>query len=282
MILSRLLARMPRAEPLRSRANPLYQRLRALKERAADRELCLLEGPLLVREALEAGLAVLEAAASERAEASPAGRAALAALGQNGVPVRAMSAELVSSLSETETSQGLLALARRPSFAEGAVFRGTPLVLVAVGVQNPGNLGGLLRSAEAAGATGAILARGCADPFSWKALRGSMGSAFRVPHLRGVSIDQALDALDGRRIPVLATAANGERRYDEAGLRGPVAIVVGTEGAGLPAAVLERAAARLRIPLREPVESLNVGVAAALVLFEAARQRGFPTAGPGG
>jgi len=273
---------MPRAETLRSRANPLYKRLRALKERAADRELCLLEGPRLAVEALEAGLAVLEAAASERADASPAGRAALAALRQSGVPVRAMSAELVSSLSETETSQGLLALARRPSFAEERIFRGTPLVLVADGVQNPGNLGGLLRSAEAAGASGAILAGGCADPFSWKALRGSMGSAFRVPHVRGVSIDGALDVLEARRISILATTAEGERRYDEADLRGPVAIVVGSEGTGLPSAVLERAAVRLRIPLREPVESVNVGVAAALVLFEAARQRGFPRVGPGG
>jgi len=282
MILSRLFAPMPRAETLRSRANPLYKRLRALKERAGERDLCLLEGPRLVLEALEAGLAVVEAAASGRAEASPPGPAALAALQQRGVPVRAMSAELVSSLSEAETSQGLVALARRPSFAEEAIFRGTPLLLVADGIQNPGNLGGLLRTAEAAGASGAILARGCADPFSWKALRGSMGSAFRLPHVRGLPIESALDRLQARGVAVLATTADGERRYDEADLRGPVAIVVGAEGAGLPAPILERAAARLRIPLREPVESLNVGVAAALVLFEAARQRGFRAARLGG
>jgi RNA methyltransferase, TrmH family len=281
MILSRLFAPMPRAETLRSRANPLYKRLRALKEHVADRELCLLEGPRLVIEALEAGLAVVEAAASERAETSPPGPAALAALRQRGVPVRSMSAELVSSLSETETSQGLVAVARRPSFAEEDVFRGIPLVLVADGVQNPGNLGALLRTAEAAGASGAILARGCADPFSWKALRGSMGSAFRVPHLRGVPIDQVLDLLEARRVSILATTALGERRYDDVDLHGPVAIVIGAEGAGLPASVLDRAAARLRIPLRQPVESLNVGVAAALVLFEAARQRGFRSTTPG-
>ena len=108
-----------------------------------------------------------------------------------------------------------------------------------------------------------------------------MGSAFRVPHLRGVSIEGALDVLFARRIPVLATAPDGERRYDEVDLRGPVAVVVGAEGAGLAPAVLERATARLRIPLKGPVESLNVGVAAALVLFEAARQRGFARLGPG-
>jgi len=273
---------MPTDETLRSRANPLYKRLRALKERAGEGDLCLLEGPRLVLEALAAGLTIVEAAASPRAEASPAGPAALAGLRQGGVPVRRMAAELVASLSETETSQGLLALARRASFAEEEIFGGTPLVLVADGVQNPGNLGALLRTAEAAGASGAILAGGCADPFSWKALRGSMGSAFRVPHLRGVSIERALDGLDARGIPVLATAADGERRYDEADLRGPVALVVGSEGAGLPADVRERASARLRVPLAGQVESLNVGVAAALVLFEAARQRGFRAARTGG
>jgi TrmH family RNA methyltransferase len=273
---------MPADETLRSRANPLYKRLRALKERAGETDLCLLEGPRLVLEALAAGLAVVEAAASPRAEASPAGAAALVELRQRGVPVRRMAAELVASLSETETSQGLLALARRPVFQGEEVFRGTPLVLVADGVQNPGNLGGLLRTAEAAGASGAILAGGCADPFSWKALRGSMGSALRLPHLRGLAVEDALDALDRRGVAVLATDATGERRYDEADLRGPVAIVVGSEGAGLAARVRERAAARLRIPLAGPVQSLNVGVAAALVLFEAARQRGFGRRGTTG
>jgi TrmH family RNA methyltransferase len=268
---------MPPEETLRSRANPLYKRLRALKE--GGTELCLLEGPKLVREALAAGVTLVEAAASPRAEASLEGGAAVALLREREVPVRRMAAELLASLSELEAAQGLLALARRPTFGEGLVFRGTPLVLVADGVQNPGNLGGLLRTAEAAGATGAILTAGCADPFSWKALRGSMGSAFRLPHLRGLAIGDALAALASRGVAVLATAADGERRYDEADLRGPVALVVGSEGAGLPAAVRERADARLRVPLAAPVESLNVGVAAALVLFEAARQRGFRGAG---
>ena len=269
---------MPPDETLRSRDNPLYKRLRALKARGGDRELCLLEGPKLVLEALAAGMEVVEAATAPRAEASPAGAAALAALRGREVPLRRLSAELFSSLSEAETSQGVLALARRPAFDEERLFGGTPLVLVADGVQNPGNLGGLLRTAEAAGGSGAILAAGCADPFSWKALRGSMGSAFRLPLLRGLAIGDALDALEARGVAVLATAADGERRYDEADLRGPVALVVGSEGAGLPPAVRERATFRLRVPLVGPVESLNVGVAAALVLFEAARQRGFPAA----
>ena len=268
---------MPALETLRSRANPLYKRLRALKLKGAASGLCLIEGPKLATEALDAGLKLVEAAAAPRAEATPAGARALDALRQQGVPVRRMAAELVASLSEADTCQGLVALAKRPSFELERVFRATPLVLVIDGVQNPGNLGALLRSAEAAGATGALLTPGCADPLSWKALRGSMGSAFRLPHVCGMTIAAALDTLDARGVAVLATASDGERRYDEVDLRGPVAVVVGREGAGLAAAVQRRAAARLRVPLAAPVESLNVGVAAALVLFEAARQRGFAT-----
>jgi TrmH family RNA methyltransferase len=267
---------MPAPETLRSRANPLYKRLRALRDKGSAAGLCLVEGPKLALEGLSAGLAFVEAAASPRVETTPSGAAALEQLRARSVPVRRMAAELVASLSEAETSQGLVAIAKRPSFELESVLRGPdPLVLVVDGVQNPGNLGALLRSAEAAGATGALLAAGCADPLSWKALRGSMGSAFRLPHLRGLPLDDALEALEARGIRLLATAKSGERRYDEADLRGPVAILLGREGSGLPPEAQRRAAARLRIPLQPPVESLNVGVAAALVLFEAARQRGF-------
>lgn len=263
---------MPSEETIRSRANPFYRRIRALRERGGD--LCLLEGPKLAAEALAAGLDVVEVAVSPEAEDSPASGPVLRALRERGARVSRMAAALVESLSGLEASPGLLAVARRPAFDEARIFAGTPLVLVADGVQNPGNLGGLLRTAEAAGATGALLTGECADPLSWKALRGSMGSALRLPHVRGDSIEGALERLEARGVAVLATAADGERRYDEADLRGPVALVVGSEGRGLPPAVRSRAAARLRIPLSGAVESLNVGVAAALVLFEAARQRG--------
>jgi TrmH family RNA methyltransferase len=260
-------------EVVRSRANPLFQRLRALKERGAERDLCLLEGPKVVEEALAAHVEVAEAAAAPEVEASPRGAAVLAALRAQGVPVRRLHARLVASLSEAETSQGLLALARRPRFDEAILFRANPLVLVAVGVQNPGNLGGLLRTAEAAGATGAYLAEGCADPFSWKALRGSMGSAFRFPHVRGGPAEALLDGLEARGVALLATAADGERLYDEVDLTRPVALLFGSEGKGLPSPLARRAATCLRIPVAPPVESLNVGVAAGILLFEAARQR---------
>jgi len=266
---------MQSSEPIKSRTNPLVQRLRRLKQRAeAGSELILLEGPKLVLEALASGVSVLEAVASPRAQASAAGRAALLALSAAGREPRALDAGLFDSLSEVDTSQGLLALARRPVFSLEAVFAPPPaLVLVAVEVQNPGNLGALLRTAEAAGASGALLTAGCADAFSWKALRGSMGSALRLPHVRGLALEAALALLRERGLLAMAASADAALRHDEADLTGPCALLVGSEGAGLPEAALAGADCRVRIPMAGRVESLNVGIAAGVLLFEAARQR---------
>jgi RNA methyltransferase, TrmH family len=261
-------------EPIRSRSNPLVRRLRELRDSSRAGQTCLLEGPRLVLEAVRAGVRVLEAAAAGRAERTAPGQEALRALAEHGVVVRRVHDAVLDSLAEAETSQGLLGIAERPRFAEDQVFGGTPLVVVAVGIQNPGNLGALLRTAEGAGATGAVLAGPTADPLSWKSLRGSMGSAFRLPHLRERSVEGALGRLTSRGLRIAATVARGGLRYEQADLRGPVALLLGNEGSGLPASVEQRADLRLTIPLQPPVESLNVGVAAGILLFEAARQRG--------
>jgi RNA methyltransferase, TrmH family len=250
----------PADEVVTSRSNPLVARLRALKSRA-DADLALVEGPKLLQEAVAAGIAIVEVAAAPDASVPAV-----------PVPVRRVAADVLASLSEMETSQGVLAIARRPSFDEAALYRSVPLVLVAAGVQNPGNLGGLLRTAEAAGATGAYLTDGCADPFSWKALRGSMGSAFRLPHVRRLPLADALRRLAAHGVTIAAAALPGTP-CDAVDLRGPLAIVLGPEGAGLPDDVAAGADLRLAVPMQAPVESLNVGVAAGVLLFEAARQR---------
>jgi len=262
-------------EPIRSRHNPLFRRLLDARRRGSpDLALIFLEGAKLLEEALDAGVAVVEVALSPRVlEASRAARA-VARAESAGAAVRLMEEALVASLSEMENSPGLLALARRPSFDEARIFSSaTPLVAVAVQIQNPGNLGGLLRTAEAAGATGAYLTEGTADPFSWKALRGSMGSAFRLPHAGALPPGEALALLRRRGVALVAAVIEGGVPYDEADLAGPVALLFGNEGAGLPPEVAGAAGQRVCIPLHGPAESLNVGVAAGVLLFEAARQR---------
>lgn len=261
------------ASPLiRSRANAAVRRFRALKERTGG-DLALLEGAKLVEEALAAGVEVAEVAASPRARRSPRGRAVLGMLQARGIPIRAMDDDILGSISEAETSQGIVALARRPSFADETLFRGVPLLLVAVRVQNPGNVGALMRAAEAAGATGAYLTEGCADPLSWKALRGSMGSAFRLPHRRGAGARATLDRLEARGVVTVAAAPTAGTRYDQVDLTRPVALVLGSEGSGLDEEMAAAAAERVSIPMAGRVESLNVAVAAGILFFEAARQR---------
>ena len=265
---------MPSAEEIvRSRSNPLYKRLKELKAHGAGKQLALIEGVRLLEDVRAAGAVIREVAASPRIQRAPGGRALLRELGRQGIVPRWMDDALLSSISELDTSPGVLALAERPRADEARLFEGNPLILVADGIQNPGNLGGLLRTAEAAGATGAYLTTGTADPFSWKALRGSMGSAFRLPSLPVSSLDTAISRLRGRKVMTLAAVARSPLRYDEADLRSPMALLLGGEGAGLPKAVSEAADLRVGIPMLGQVESLNVGVAAGILLFEIARQR---------
>jgi RNA methyltransferase, TrmH family len=266
----------PRADDvIRSRGNPLVQRLRALKEKGqrGGAGLVLLEGGKLVEEALGAGIELIEAAASPRfGRGAPESRLA-GELARRGVPLRRVHEDVLSILSEMDTSPGLLAIGRRPRFDEERLYGERPLVVIAAGLQNPGNLGALLRSAEAAGATGAYLTEGTADPFSWKALRGSMGSAFRLPHVRGLAAAAAVERVRARGLRLVATDTRGAVPYDRADFRPPTALLLGSEASGLDPELAAAADLCVTVPMQPPVESLNVGVAAGVLLFEAARQR---------
>ena len=242
---------MPASETLRSRANPLYKRLRALKHKGAAARP--------VPASKDRSSRSRRSAPGSRSSRPPRPRGPRRHSRANERSRRCASAACPSG-----AWPGARRLALRGRDVPGAArAREAPGVraragadagrrscCVIDGVQNPGNLGALLRSAEAAGASGALLTTGSADPLSWKALRGSMGSAFRLPHVSGLSLDDAARDARSARCPVLATASDGERRYDEADLRGPVAIVVGREGSGLAAAVKQRAVARLAHPAR--------------------------------
>lgn len=260
-------------EIIRSRSNAFIRRLRSLEDRGAEEGLALLEGPKLLEEALTSGVAIVEVAAAPRLEKSARGQRLVRELEAAGTVVRWVHDEVLETLSEAEASQGIVALARRPTFDRAQLLRGKPLVVVMVGIQNPGNVGGLLRSAEAAGATGACLTIGTADPFSWKALRGSMGSAFRLPHVRQGRLDEELAWLKSQGLSTVAAVPDAVQRYDEADLRRPLAFLFGSESTGLPEDVVRASDLQVSIPMLGGVESLNVGVAAGILLFEAARQR---------
>jgi TrmH family RNA methyltransferase len=181
--------------------------------------------------------------------------------------------EVFSSAVPSETPQGVAALVKVKVFKLDEVFVPAPaLVIINAGLQDPGNLGTIARSAEAFGATGLLLGEKTVSPWNWKAVRASAGSIFRVPAVK-VELVRALQDVKARGVQVLATSSHKGTMISQADLRGPVALIVGNEGAGLPKELLAQADEIVAIPQSSPVESLNAGIAASIVLYEAARQR---------
>jgi len=260
-----------RSEPssITSRRNPLVARFRDAAERGSN-GLMLLDGAHLLSEALDAGVEVTDVAIANGAAERPE----LSAL-RRRVPHAVLASDIViAAMSPARSPSGVVALARRPVEGTSGMFsRGTPLVVIAADVQDPGNFGALLRSAEAGGATGVIATESGADPFGWKALRGAMGSAFRLPVARVSDGAAAVALARSHGLRVAAAIGRGGTPMSDADLTGPLALVVGGEGSGLLEALVTAADARITIPMTPPVESLNVSVAAALLVFEARRQR---------
>jgi TrmH family RNA methyltransferase len=252
-----------------SRQNAIVSRFRAAA-RGESADLVLLDGLHLVGEALSSGIRVREAAITpDRPDA-----VALAdELRKREVPVVVVSASVMRAISPVQSWSPVAALADRPIADARRVYHDQPLVMIAIDVQDPGNVGAIVRVAEAGGATGVVCAGACADPFAWKALRGSMGSSLRLPVLVYRDVREATDEARRHGCRIVATAPRGGRPLFEADLRGALAVLIGGEGPGLAASHLEAADERFMIPMQPPVESLNAAVTAALIVYEARRQR---------
>jgi RNA methyltransferase, TrmH family len=255
-----------------SRRHPLVARCRDAADGHSDD--VLLDGPHLVADALDAGVAVSLIVIAEGVESRPDVAAIVKRAERAGQLVQRVTPAVLDAASPTRTPVGILALAtlalqnlsQLPQSAR-------TLLTLAIGIQDPGNVGTLIRSSEAAGATGFVATGGTAHPFGWKALRGAMGSSLRLPVARVADSEDALGMLRAQGLRLVALAADGDVDLYQADLDGPLAVCAGAEGAGLPDDVMALADLRIRIPMQPPVESLNVGVAASLVLFEIARQR---------
>ncbi len=176
-----------------------------------------------------------------------------------------------AALTQVESPQGVLAVVARPDPAPDAVLRDPQALLVVLdGVQDPGNVGAILRTAAAAGATAGITVGAVADPLGAKALRASAGAAFRLPlrHFRAAS--EAAVALRGAGVRLLVADPRGEHPAARVSFARPVALVFGSEGTGPDPVWVRSGAARVRVPITGPVESLNVAAAAAILLYRAA------------
>lgn len=252
-----------------------------------------IEGPHLVTEAIRSGLAVAAILASETGEkhlesmeaalalrgTEPHGHPLLPAYQPRRTQILRTTDRLFESVAGTKAPQGIAALVTPRSWTfDDLLAGGVALVVVLAGVQDPGNVGTILRSAEAFGATGAITATGSASPFAPKVLRASSGSALRLPIVHGADPLTSIKRLASRGLKIYAASSRrAETRLPilpaAADLRHPAAIVVGNENAGLSVEIEAAAHGSILIPLLASVDSLNAAVAASVLLYEAARQR---------
>lgn len=247
------------------------QRLRRLLARPGFRHsegAFVLEGETLVSEALDAGVR-LEGLFVAPTEPEPAvvRRAAAA-----GLRIHLLAPGVLERVAGTVTPQPVMAIAPTCDVALEDVS-GAPLVVVCVDVRDPGNAGTVLRSAEASGAGAVVFCSGSVDVFNPKTVRSSAGSLFHVPVVSGGDPVDVLECLQAWGFRRLGTVARGGEAYDAVDLTAQVAVVLGNEAVGLPAALDAHLDVRTTIPMAGRAESLNVGVAAALICFEAARQR---------
>ena len=272
----------PRLRRIEGRHNPLVKQLRQAFSHAELTEAgdCAIEGLRILEEAIRSGLrfsaVFFRDSAQDRAERL---------LPQIGAQVETLLLpdKLFDSLVPSESPQGVAALVRLKEFSLDDVLEEERLqlgpIVVLAGLQDPGNLGTILRSSEAFGSAGVVLGEGTVSPFNSKVIRASAGSVFRLPivHAHGTStagkLEEVSEKLRAQGVRLLATSSHKGTPLEQADLKGKMAIFFGNEGAGLPRDVMAKMDEVVVIPHTPQVESLNAGVAASIVLYEAARQR---------
>ena len=233
------------------------------------------EGPFLVEEALAAAPAVQ----THSVLVAESGRVKFKRLMEK-LPAEAEAVRvpdrLFEQVAQTQTPQGIAALVELPSYNLETILGGQDLLLlVACGLQDPGNLGTLMRSAAAFGASALITLHETVSPFNPKAVRSSAGAIFRLPVLAGFAANELLNRLRAAQVRIVAADRHSPAPLCQADLRGSLAIMVGSEASGLPPEIAREASMLLSIPIRPGMDSVNVATAAGIFLYEAARQRGF-------
>lgn len=277
-------------EKITSRQNPLVKRFRRVRS-GSERQHIFLEGVRLIEDALNASARFESVAFTAALEISERGSILLDALRAVQCRGALVSKQVMEAIADTETPQGIAAIVSRPYAELGDLFSAnTDLLVIADELQDPGNIGTIIRTAEALGSQGMITTRYTVDPFNEKSIRASMGSALRLPIVVGAKRAEIAAHCRKHKIKLIASTAEPPRAQgiiedvaraemakisSDIDMTVPIAVIVGREATGVSPIAAREADEFVHIPMSSGVESLNVAAAVAMLLYEAARQRGF-------
>ncbi len=258
-----------------SSQNPVFKEVRSLKNRK-DREekgLFCIEGLRSVDEALKekadiAGILVSEEFAANQGHSGVLGR--MEAL---DVKMHRVTDKLFREISDTETPQGILAVMKMKTASMSELTDTGGLYLILDSIRDPGNMGTIIRTADAAGFSGVILSKGCVDPYNPKVLRSTMGSIFHIPLFKAGDLPEAIRLIRSKGIKVYASHLDSAVSIFDTGMTSGTAVIIGSEADGVSGEAAALADALVRIPMPGRAESLNASVAAGIIMFEAVRQR---------
>jgi len=258
-------------QKITSRDNPRLVEARKIRDGKVPGKI-FIEGQRLAAEALRSGLTITECFVAEEFR----NRDLLQAVGKRSAIIE-LPVNTFGSIADTQNPQGVVLIAERPQctladIEKGLVSSHLPMILFFSEINNPSNLGAVLRTAEAVGVSGIITSRGSADIYSAKALRSAMGATFRLRIAEGVFFDEALKWAGDHDLQTTASASTAEISYTEVNWKIPRLLIFGSEAHGLSENQLQAVNETIRIPLENHVESLNLAVAAGILLFEAKRQ----------
>ena len=261
--------------PITSKDNSSIKHLRSLadpKSRKKEKAF-LIEGVKMVEEALRDNLGVKMVVASPSL-VQHHGKGVLKLAESRSMEILWVSERIMDTISESKTPQPVMAVVKTKEHSEEELLAHcSGLIVVAHQLQDPGNLGTIIRTAEAVGASGVVITTNTVDPFNAKAIRASMGSILRLPIMHIVDVREFIKACKKKGYQTVATVLSGGKTHFDIDLKKPTIVILGQEGAGLSQDIMPDIDLHVRIPMAETIDSLNVSTAAAVILYEALRQK---------
>jgi len=234
----------------------------------------VLEGVRIIEEAIKEDVNIEQVFYSDYLIRNQRGEELLAALKDGGIDAIEVDDEIIQQVADTESPQGIVAIVEQVNYSLADILTGdNKLILIVDQVQDPGNLGTIIRTADAAGVDGVITTKGTVSLYNQKTIRATMGSLFRVPIYRASDLGELKNILDDSGVRVVVGDINGDKYHFEADYLPSTAIIVGNEGQGPRDELIEFADQLIKIPLVGDAESLNVAMAAGIMVYEAIRQR---------